>query len=155
VQPSWDPSGTLGVSEPGGWRSRPPAPQVVPIPNPAKGANLSWQAPETHLLRLQSAYAQLRTGTTAQAVNLQVLSPTGTRLVRTNNGTKSTQSATSTRRYSWFIGGALQDWFADLMQGLPDVLFPPGCTVQIIAESSTSTSPLIQWSDAVLLVQLI
>ena len=152
MQPSWDPSGVLGVGAPYDWRTRPPAPQVVPIPNPAKGAQWSWQAPETHLLRLLAVYAVLAVGASpgTQDVTLNVSAPTGRVLV--GAGLENALGAAGPYKITWAIGLSAVQIYTTWESPIPDIILPPGCSVRTSVNKSVPTD---QWETITLLVQLI
>jgi hypothetical protein len=128
---------------PGGWRFTPPAPRVVPINQPTKGAGVTVKLPSDRLCRIDSVCCKLTTSVTVSNRNVLVeaLSSTSNLLWAVDSGANI--PATKTMVLSWAIGlGATHAATANLVAALPNVLLPPNSTLSIVVSGVEATDQL-------------
>lgn len=154
MQPSWDPSGVLGVGAPYDWRTQPPAPQVIVVSSPPVSKGWSYQAPQDKLLQLVTVSAKLVTsaGVFNRIPRLQVAGPGGQLLLNTAPYTGVGASSSVVCCFAAYgVANMISDGYYQIGAPLP-ATFPPACVVSTGAGGITTGD---QWSTVTLLAHLI
>lgn len=142
----------IATPPPAGWRFRAPSPQVVPVQQPAAGAQWTWSAERGHLMRLTTVHARLTTNATAgtRRPRLRVRDPNGRTLLTVPAPTVISTTATAT--YEWLVGsGHAYNGGGHMVMPLVDTIFPPNCTVDVATIGMAAGDA---WTVVTLMVEL-